>query len=106
MGEKGLDSKIAGKIWSKITEEAVVACQDEDYGSERLKAEEIRLKKFKINYGLKDDHPLNHVKFFDKKRDPGSYKLDQRKLESMLPTQNQSWLVRCYLKPLDRGKEQ
>jgi hypothetical protein len=39
---------------------------------------DIGVKKYKINNGLKGDHPLNHVKFFDPdNKQKGSYILDK-----------------------------
>ena len=49
---------------------------------------------------MKNDHPLNHVKFFDtKSANKDSYKLDAVKLASMLPKENMTWTIRCFLKP-------
>ena len=79
---------MAEEVWEDITSVAVVSFQElsgEDEDS-ILRADEIGIKKFKINHGLKKDHPLTSTKFFDKKGATNtSYKLDQRKLESMLP---------------------
>lgn len=97
-----MSPSIAEEVWDDITSEAVVSFQElsgEDEDS-ILRADEIGIKKFKINHGLKKDHPLTSTKFFDKKGVTNtSYKLDQRKLESMLPKETLSWTVRCYVKP-------
>jgi hypothetical protein len=83
VGEKGLNPELAPKIWDQITAEAICSLQDvqaieqnchcshcEKAGvsrSLRLLPQDIGVKKFKINHGLKTGHPLQHVKFFDKK---------------------------------------
>ena len=56
-------------MWEDITAEAVVKFQESSGEDEDsiLRAEEIAIKKFKINHGLKNEHPLNKCKFFDKK---------------------------------------
>ena len=67
--------------------------------------EDIGLKKYKIHHGMKNDHPLNHVKFFDKKDKMNQpQKLARPKLESMVPRQNQAWIVRCYVKSNEESK--
>ena len=75
----------------------------DDDSEDNLKLEDIGLKKFVITHGLKEKHPLYHVKFFDK-RSHSSYRLPQRKLESMVPKYNQSWTVRLFLKSSDQKK--
>jgi len=71
----------------------------------------VAIKKFKINNGLGNDHPLNHVKFYDLRAQPcNAYYLEERKLESMLPKYNVIWCVRCFVRPdtqlkFDQAKE-
>lgn len=60
--------------------------QDED-PEKRLQVKDIGIKKFKINHGLNNGHPLNHVKFFSKNSE-GAYMLKPFKLESMTPKNN------------------
>jgi len=100
VGEKGLDPEKVAGIWKKITNEAIFEfVQLDEDSDDNLKVEDIGVKKFVINHGLKEgDHPLNHVKFFNKRSD-AAYSLPLRKLESMTPKYNQSWTVRCFIKP-------
>ena len=87
-----------------MTEEAVCKFVMDD-GGDLLQPSEIALKKFKIHHGMKADHPLNHVKFFDRKGDKQeAYYLMQSKKESMMPKENQSWIVRCFVKSEDLHK--
>ena len=65
VGEKGLSRKVAEKRWDQITAQAIVQYQEDDL--EPLSADDIVVKKFIINHGLKEAHPLENVKFFDKK---------------------------------------
>ena len=100
VGEKGLNKDVAEIVWNQITAEAIVEFQDEE-SDDKLLPEHIGVKKFIINHGLKKDHPLNNVKFFDKKSGiKNSYNLVACKKESMLPKDNMSWTVRCFVKPI------
>jgi len=85
VGEKGLSKEVALKYWGSINENAVLKYQDKD-SVDLLNKDDICVKKIKINHGLKNDHPLNHVMFFNTKDSNASAKrLNKRKLESMLP---------------------
>ena len=63
VGEKGINRKVKEKHWDTINEHDVVKYAPA--GSE-LSHEEISVRKFKINHGLGDKYPLNHVRFYDK----------------------------------------
>ena len=78
VGEKGLSKKRAEEIWDKITVDEIIKYKDDD---DLLSSESICLKKFSINHGLKNDHPLNKVKFYNIKRiEEGCFKLNDRTL--------------------------
>lgn len=112
VGEKGLDPEKSSKeLWSKITADAVIEHASKDQGLDpdpenRLSAEEIGIKKYIITHGLKGNrHPLDHVKFFGKHtQNQKAYELPLGKRESMIPKHNESWIVRCYVKPSNRAK--
>ena len=99
-GEKGLDPEKAPGIWKQITAANILQYADQS-GDIKLQESDIALKKYVINHGLKDGkHPLESVKFFDKKSgSTQAYLLPLRKQESMVPKYNQSWTVRCFVKP-------
>lgn len=95
----------ADRIWKQITSEAVCKFAEVDDCADPLIPSDIGIKKYTINHGLKRDHPLNNVKFFDKKGyKKESYYLVKCKKESMLPTYNQAWTVRCFVKPQSQYK--
>ena len=51
-----------------------------------MKPEEIAIRKYKIHHGMKKDHPINYVKFFDRKGEKKeAYYLMKSKLESLIP---------------------
>ena len=106
VGEKGLNmARLDDDIWKQITPEAICEYAEPDENGQMLKPSDIGVKKYIITNGLKGDHPLNHVKFFDKKgHKKQSYVLADCKKESMLPKENRSWTVRCFVKPLDKFK--
>jgi len=107
VGEKGLNRVTAERVWKNITAEAICSFAEPDENGERLLPTEVGVKKYTINHGLKRDHPLNNVKFFDKKgHKKESYPLIQCKKESMLPKDNQAWTVRCFVKPKGEQKLQ
>lgn len=92
---------MANNVWKDITAEAICNFSKPQENGEELKPHEIGVKKYIINHGLKEKHPLNYVKFFDKKGiRKESYSLINCKKESMLPKENCAWTVRCYSKPL------
>ena len=66
VGEKGLSRNMVEKMWKNISVEEIIKYQDKN-NEDPLTCEDIGIKKFKINHGLNDKHPLNNVKFFDKK---------------------------------------
>ena len=106
VGEKGIDQERANLKWKEITVKAIFEhAQFDDDSEDNLKIEDIGLKKFVITHGLKEKHPLYHVKFFDKRSiSNSSYRLPQRKLESMVPKYNQSWTVRLFVKSMEQKK--
>merc|ERR1712166_1162985 len=67
VGEKGLNRVTAERVWQDVTAEAVCSFAEPDDNGELLLPTEVGIKKYTINHGLKRDHPLNNVKFFDKK---------------------------------------
>ena len=76
-------------MWKQINAEAICKFSEADENGDLLLPHEIGVKKYIINHGLKNDHPLNNVKFFDKKGDKKeSYHLIQCKKASMLPKDN------------------
>lgn len=86
VGEKGLNYDIDSKVWGSITEEEVCKFVEDDGYSEKLKPEEIAIRKYKIHHGMKKDHPINYVKFFDRKGEKKeAYYLMKSKLESLIP---------------------
>ena len=98
-------ARLEDDIWKKITAEAICQFAEPDENGEKLQPIDIGIKKYTINHGLKHDHPLNHVKFFDKKgHKKQSYVLADCKKESMLPKENRSFTVRCFVKPLSKTK--
>ena len=105
VGEKGIGQEIALKKWDQISEAAICKYDNADE-DERLKPEEIGIKKYKINQGLKLAHPLEHTLFFDKKsQNDKPHKLDKITLDSMLPKVNQVWIVRCFIKSQGEDKQ-
>lgn len=68
VGEKGLKKAVAKSKWNQITTEEIVKYAEPLPDGEMLRSDEIAVKKFKINYGLGERHPLNHVKFYDFKK--------------------------------------
>lgn len=106
VGEKGLRQDVAAKKWNSIGEQDIVKCGRKDAS---LKPEEIVVRKFKINHGLKDKYPLWYVKFYDKSeiqqtRKARSFKLGKKALEGMEPQQVQQWIVRCFVKSTEPAK--
>ena len=88
VGEKGLNKMVATNRWNSIKEADIVRLSSD--GS--LKPEDIVVRKFKINHGLKDKYPLNYVRFYDKSeilqtRTGRSYPLGPQVLEGMEPRQ-------------------
>jgi len=108
VGEKGVTRRVAERMWPHITAQAIVEHQDreaEEFLEDPLSAEDLAVWKFKITHGLKNDHPLNHVRFFDhRSQNQECFKLQKHVLDGMLPKENQTWIVRCFVKPIDRMK--
>jgi len=71
VGEKGLRRQVAEQLWNSISAEEIVShlgAQSERAGDPvTLTADEIGVKKFLINHGMKRGHPLENVKFFNLK---------------------------------------
>lgn len=106
VGEKGLNKQVALSHWNEVCAAAIVAHAP---AGSTLRVEDLGVRKFKINHGLGSDQPLYNVRFYDKKEicEEGivrSYKLDRRVLESKVPKENQTWIVRCFVKPWDQQK--
>ena len=73
-----------------------------NYGtkSEGLHAEDIVLRKFNINMGMKDKHPLEAVRFY-RTDQVGNYQLVKKELTDislLMPDQAQSCVMRLFVK--------
>ena len=65
-----------------------------------LQPEDIFVRKFDINMGMKDKHPLEQVRFYRKDQD-GNFELIQKQLNeisTMMPEKAQSSVVRLFVK--------
>lgn len=83
VGEKGLKKSKYDEFWDKINNEEIIKFKKD---GDSITSDEIQVKKYSIHFGMKEKHPLNHVKFYDNKNlEDGSFMLNKRTLKSMLP---------------------
>lgn len=99
VGEKGLTKTIADK-YPNISEEDVIEFADRDLkpGEDLIKPDEISVRKFYINMGMKDQNPIKDVRFFNHKEPNQCYTRQNHEISLMMPEKYESHVLRMFVK--------
>ncbi|XP_034152046.1 deoxynucleoside triphosphate triphosphohydrolase SAMHD1 isoform X2 [Esox lucius] len=63
--------------------------------------EDLILNKFKMDWGMNDDNPIDHVRFFNKRNPNHAFQIQQHQVSSLLPDRFSEQWIRVYCKKTD-----
>ncbi|RIA96134.1 hypothetical protein C1645_815822 [Glomus cerebriforme] len=94
-------NELKDKLTEKeINEEKIIAYQDND----GLKIDDVIVHRLTLNYGMKDENPVDHVKFYDKYTPNKVFKLERSQVSYLVPEQFEELNIRIFTKDREKVK--
>ncbi|PKY38250.1 HD phosphohydrolase domain-containing protein [Rhizophagus irregularis] len=78
----------------EINEEKIIAYQNND----GLKVDDIIVNRLVLNYGMKNENPVDHVKFYNKNLPNKVFKLEKSQVSYLVPEQFEELNIRIFTK--------
>ncbi|RIA99444.1 hypothetical protein C1645_747297 [Glomus cerebriforme] len=85
----------------KLTEQKINPVEIAD---KELKVDDIIVDRLVLNYGMKAENPVNHVKFYDKKKGDKVFTLEKSQVSYLVPEQFEELNIRIFSKDPDHKK--
>ncbi|XP_056453197.1 deoxynucleoside triphosphate triphosphohydrolase SAMHD1-like [Gadus chalcogrammus] len=99
--------KCVGQLYSEEEIQDTKAMQHKlavDQGNppgNNLKPDDFIVNVIKMNYGLKDKNPIDHVRFYRKSDPTKAFKIPSGQVSTLIPGHFQEWLIQVYCKRTD-----
>ncbi|CAL8276610.1 unnamed protein product [Boreogadus saida] len=92
--------KCVGQIYSanEINDTKAIGMHLAGDQDNNLTPDDFIVNVIKMDYGMRKENPIDHVRFYSKRNPNMAFKIPQRQVSTLIPRRFQEWLIQVYCK--------